>query len=388
LHNQHTHDSYTQHHHLHTNQPNMARTKVKTGYNDFLDGEKLRDNADVRSSLQDYGRDSEPPATRKDHKGRGRRGTKGGKAPKPQLTHFLCLPLVNDESRPQFQAGLQKLEQEVGQSGLVSLKAVRPVGTLHLTLGVMSLTDDKVDSATKYLQELDLQGLLQDVSKRVAAEKAAEGGIVAENFAAGLPDSQALSVELQGLHTFSKRKDMSHTSILYAEPKDREDRLSAFGTELRDKFMQGGFLIEDNRPLLLHATIINTVYAKPKGGWGKQKSGREKGLAQKGDGEPDMDELPLDEEGSTAGSSQEDEEAVAAPANGTALDGSDGHGPKAKGQRIFDAAKIVEQYKDVVWAKNVRIDRVQICKMGAKKILGDDDEVLDEQYEVVAEKVL
>jgi activating signal cointegrator complex subunit 1 len=130
------------------------------------------------------------------------------------------------------------------------------------------------------------------------------------------------------------------------------------------------------------------VYAKPKGGWGKQKSGREKGLAQKGDGEPDMDELPLDEEGSTAGSSQEDEEAVAAPANGTALDGSDGHGPKAKGQRIFDAAKIVEQYKDVVWAKNVRIDRVQICKMGAKKILGDDDEVLDEQYEVVAEKVL
>lgn len=54
----------------------------------------------------------------------------------------------------------------------------------------------------------------------------------------------------------------------------------------------------------------------------------------------------------------------------------------------FDATELVERYKDFVWAENVRIDRVQICKMGAKKIFNESGEVVDEEYEVVGEKII
>jgi activating signal cointegrator complex subunit 1 len=360
----------------------MPRTKkAQGGYNDFLDGEKLHDNADVRTSLQgatSNRRDVSPPATRQEKKGRGK---KGKRDLKPQLTHFLCLPLVTEKTRPRLQAGLERLKEELEQSDLVPLKAVRPVGTLHLTLGVMSLDATGLEKATQYLQELDLQSLVRDLSARIVAKHAAENGAVAENLnAAGLPDMQALTIELKGLQPMQKRGDTSNTSILYAEPKDTEGRLYAFGSELRKRFTKGGFLVEDHRALLLHATIINTVYAKPKGRGGKQKalSGRDKGLGQKGDadGVPDFGEQDDDGGASTDESTQD----------GAPIDRSDGHGPNAKGWRTFDARKLMEQYKEFLWAEDVKIDRVQICKMGAKKILGDDGEVVGAEYEVVAEK--
>jgi len=385
-----------QNHNLHTSRLKMVRQKGKSGYNDFLDGEKLHDNVDVRTSLQSTpsnGRDISPPATRQEKRGRWKKGKRVSK--KPQLTHFLCLPLVNDKTRPRLQAGLQRLKEELEQSGLVPLKAVRPVGTLHLTLGVMSLDEHGLEKATQYLQELDLISLVRDLSARIVAEKAAEDGAVAENLnAAGLPDMQALSIELKGLQSMQKRSETGQTSILYAEPKDAEGRLYAFGSELRQRFTKGGFLVEDHRALKLHATIINTVYAKPKGRGGKQRgvSGREKGLGQKGDADeaPDLqdEEEEHDDGASTGGSTQDAEDNIAARADGTPFDGSDGHGPNAKGWRTFDAKDLIERYKEAVWAEDVRIDRVQICKMGAKKILGDDGEVVGEEYEVVAEKVI
>jgi activating signal cointegrator complex subunit 1 len=51
---------------------------------------------------------------------------------------------------------------------------------------------------------------------------------------------------------------------------------------------------------------------------------------------------------------------------------------------------LIDRYKDFTWAEGVKIDRVQICKMGAKKIWSGgsegEGEVLDEKYEAVFEK--
>jgi activating signal cointegrator complex subunit 1 len=378
----------------HTAHLNMGKKTVRGEYNDFLDGEKLRDNADIRISLQgaSQGRDISPPATRQEKKGWGKRGRGGPKI--PQLTHFLCLPLVDEASRPQLETGLAQLKQELEKSGLVPLKAVRPVGTLHLTLGVMSLDANALEKAKQHLQGLNLQNTLRDISARIVAEKAAEQGAVAENLnAAALPDMEALSVELKGLLPMQKP---SQTSILYVEPRDGEDRLYAFGSELRDQFTKRGFLVEDKRALRLHATVINTIYAKPKGRGGKQRgmTGREKGLEQKGRADTVPEPIDVQDDGaSTAGSTQDADEiptavVEASPPEGSTLDGSTGHGPNATGWRIFDARDLIERYKEVVWAKDVRIDRVQICRMGAKKVLDADGEVLGEEYEVVAEKVL
>jgi activating signal cointegrator complex subunit 1 len=312
----------------------------------------------------------------------------------PQLTHFLCLPLVDERSRPQLEAGLHRLKEELEQSGLVPLKAVRPVGTLHLTLGVMSLDADALQNATQYLQDFHLQNLLRDISARIVAEKAAEQGTVAENLnAAAFPNMQALSIDLNGLQPMQKP---SQTSILFAEPRDGEDRLYTFSSELREQFAKAGFLVEDKRALKLHATIVNTVYARPKGRQGRQKgaSGREKGLEQKRRAAEAPEPLELHDDGaSTGGSTHDLEVQPAAPTDGSPaemsiLDGTDGHGPKAKGWRNFDARDLMERYREVVWAKDVRIDRVQICKMGANKIMSADGEVIGEEYEVVAEKVI
>lgn len=364
----------------------MGKKNLKSEYNDFLDGEKLRDNSDVRTSLQGPNRGISPPPTRQERKGKGKRGKGGSKT--PQLTHFLCLPLLDETTRPQLQASLGRLGQELAQSGLVPLKAVRPVGTLHLTLGVMSLNADELEHAIQCLQDMDLESLLRDVSAQLVAEKAAADGLVAENLtAAVLPDTKALSIELKGLVPMQRP---AQTSILYAEPADG-GRLYAFGSELRSRFLDGGFLVEDKRPLKLHATIINTIYAKPKvrGGRARALSGRDKGLEQKAH----LDEVAELAEQDNDGASSSDEareatEPSTGQVDGLSTGGTEGHGPSAKGWRNFDARELIERYKDVVWARDVKIDRVQICRMGARKIIEEDGEIVDEEYEVVAEKAI
>jgi activating signal cointegrator complex subunit 1 len=389
--------------------PAMGKRKTNGEYNDFIDGEKLRDNVDIRTSLQggpSITRHISPPRIRQDTKGRGNgKGGKGGSKKPGPLTHFLCLPLVNEASRPQLETGLAKLKQDLANTGVVSLKAVRPVGTLHLTLGVMRHDKAKLGHATQYLEDLDLERILRDTTAQIVAEKAAEDGAISENLnAAALPDSQALSVDLGALVPMQKPEQ---TSILYAEPRDASLRLLPFAEALKRKFTMEGCLVEEKRSLRLHATVINTVYAKPKIGRGRKVdhlSGEVKGysLPGKARGQHDGNVDDDDEDGaSTAGSTHETEEpspTSAPPDPSTAetevavsakqLDGADGHGPNAKSLMRFDAREMIEKYKDVVWAKDVRIDRVQICKMGAKKILNEEGEIVAEEYEVVAEKII
>ncbi|KAK7183862.1 hypothetical protein PSPO01_10198 [Paraphaeosphaeria sporulosa] len=363
----------------------------KTEYNDFLDGEKLRDNTEIRTTLQgtkSLERNVSPPSTRRYNTARGKKSKGGPK--KPQLTHFLCIPLVNPHTRPQLEAQLSKLKGELGQTGFLPVKAVRPPGTLHLTLGVMSLDDEQLSIATRYLAALDVQKILQNVTAQSMAESAAASGTVSENLnAAAMPDWEALSIDLKGLVPMQ----VPHkTSILYAEPVDASGRLQAFGEKLRGEFTREGWLVEDKRTLRLHATVVNTIYAKGKG-QRVTKAPRIKGGedADAVDGKEDHDDGV-----STAGSAIEDhDEVITAPPDPSTtetkvpkLDGSTGHGPDAKSWLRFDARELIERYSDVVWAENVSIDRVQICKMGAKKMRNESGEVVAEEYEVIAEKVI
>ncbi|KAF1944266.1 hypothetical protein EJ02DRAFT_104961 [Clathrospora elynae] len=376
----------------------MGKKKTKGEYNDFLDGERLRDNAEIRTSLQHNAtvtRYISPPPVRQDGGGSKKMGKGGPK--KPPLTHFLCLPLVTDASRPQIQSGLEKLKQDLGKDGLVPTKAVRPVGTLHLTLGVMSLDDTQMGDAKQYLQALDLQSLLRDISLQNLAEEAAEAGTISENLnAAGMPDTDALTINLESLVPMQAPQK---TSILYAEPKDTSQRLMPFAQALREQFTAKRFLVEDTRPLKLHATVINTIYAKSKGGRGRTKSNKLKDglkhIEQKmsphhhGDSQAhDTDDgVPI------AGSVEDDTTAPPDPstAESRANAGrSEGHGPDAESWMRFDARSLIEKYKGYVWAQDVRVDRVYMCKMGAQKMWSGsrkgEGEVVDEQYEVVAEK--
>ncbi|KAL1606705.1 hypothetical protein SLS60_004112 [Paraconiothyrium brasiliense] len=372
----------------------MGKSKGKGDYNDFLDGEKLRDNAQVRTSLQgalSLSRNVSPPPTHRHSKGRRKKG-KGGPR-KPQLTHFLCLPVVNENSRLQLQTQLSKLKQELGETGFLPVQAVRPPDTLHLTLGVMSLDEEQLESATLYLKDLDVKKILQNVTAQCMAEQAAERGTVSENLNAyAMPDWEALSVDLKGLVPMQ----VAHkTSILYAEPMDKSQRLQPFGEKLKYEFTKNGFLIEDKRTLRLHATVINTIYAKSKERRGRARAPtpRDRLVDSAVDGANGVEHDDGASTASSTGDSQ-DEVTTAPPDPSTTetqvpkMDGSTGHGPEAKSWLRFDGRDLIDRFKDVVWADNVRIDRVQICKMGARKTRDDAGEIVAEEYEVVGEKVI
>lgn len=365
----------------------MGKKKTKGEYNDFTEDTRYnRDNNDVRTTLQSTStltRNISPPASSKPHSQRYNNASKGPK--KPPLTHFLCLPLITPINRPRLSSALDELKNDVQKVTPVPPKAVRPVGTLHLTLGVMSLSPEQLNDVTKHLQELDIGKLLRGITTQKIAEAAHDTPTVSEGFgavenpttcpenAALQADPDVLTIELRGLVPMQKARQ---TSILYAEPRDGTGRLLRFGESLRSSFEENGWIIKDERSLRLHATVLNTIYAKPKG------RGREKGkeilksaaVAEVGgrDGEDGVEQ-----EQGTDGEAEKAGERNA------------GHGPDAKSWMRFDASNLIEAYKDFIWAEDVRIDRVQICKMGAQKIVDETTgEVLDERYEVVAEKTM
>ena len=98
---------------------------------------------------------------------------------KPRPTHFLCFPLVNETSQQQLEASIAKFQAEIPprprrenddplrpRPPLFPKDAVRPVGTLHLTLGVMSLSTTELEEAMDLLQNLDLTSMLQEAQER------------------------------------------------------------------------------------------------------------------------------------------------------------------------------------------------------------------------------
>jgi activating signal cointegrator complex subunit 1 len=129
-----------------------------------------------------------------------------------------------------------------------------------------------------------------------------------------------LTVTLRGLR--SMQADKEKAAVLYAPPEDPLGRLQGFCEGVKKVFVDEGVMAEEGRPLLLHATVVNTVYVKGKGG--------------------------------------------------------------RRGERVtIDAREVLEKYEDEVWMEDVEVEGVQICKMGAKKRVVDGEE--DEVYEVEAE---
>jgi activating signal cointegrator complex subunit 1 len=184
-------------------------------------------------------------------------------------------------------------------------------------------------------------------------------------------DPGVLAVQLRGLVPMQKP---SQTSILYAEPYDKSGRLMRFSESVRGSFEERGWVLEDKRGLKLHATMLNTIYAKERRG--KRERGDRSDVVALGSGKGSGEESAGV---GKQGVNQEENEG----------NGEEGVRQDAKSWMRFDAEALMQAYDGFVWAKDVRIDRVQICKMGAKKILHEGTgEVLDEQYEVVAESSL
>ncbi|CDM35402.1 hypothetical protein DTO013E5_7901 [Penicillium roqueforti] len=386
---------------------------------------------------------------------------------RPQLTHFLCLPLVNTKSLLQLESSLGAfITAHVDESGPASQSspkgqrdtsrlslprtAFRPLGTLHLTLGVMSLANkERLDQALAFFKSLDLADLMSEVTRAAAHSQHKDA----------LHQSSPLTVSLESLHALPQGKS---ATVLHASPVDHTGRLLPFCVKLRDKFIEAGFIqsepdrrsagrhnptnrsVQDSpqasgsatfssdvslrqlesqtssgpadvcesrnpfinvitrkpkqRPLLLHATLVNTIYVR-----GQQ--GQNKGA--KGNRPPKR--LTFDARNLISQYRNyypDDNPNIPQPARtGSSEDKSDPY--RTKSSPIPDRNIVSSEHKShsatspppsrgspFIWAKEIPLDTICICEMGARKLhpgVNDGDglnERLGEKYTVVAERNL
>ncbi|KAK2625819.1 hypothetical protein QTJ16_005131 [Diplocarpon rosae] len=242
--------------------------------------------------------------------------------PAPRLTHFLCIPLVTSSSRPQLQSTLSIFKDEVAKTSTRGIpdgipeEAIKPLGTLHLTLGVMSLlTPERLEGVLKVLHELNLTELLSSIKPASSSPKLESSR---RNSQDATQDRVPIHITLQGLRSMQETRK---TSVLFAAPLDPDLRLYSFCRKLREVFCD--FLVQDARPLLLHATVVNTIYVP-----GKRSTG--------------------------------------------------GRGRKER--LLLDARALVARYEEFLWMQGVRLEKVAVCRMGSK--VGKSGE---EEYEVAGE---
>ncbi|KAF9364747.1 hypothetical protein BGX34_000552 [Mortierella sp. NVP85] len=277
--------------------------------------------------------------------------------PRPTLTHFLSIPLYTTFSAAHLNASLGRFAAEVTDPSselVLSLKdlsltpqqassrtswriddagsttpstaskeplptdALSPPSSLHLTLGVMSLdSPGRIEDAVAFLKTLDLNAMLEAAAVEAAEYRSAQKK---DDRSAKAPKGRAtastgeqvapshLTVKLQGLRAMGS---VDATTVLYAVPYDSTYRLRPLCEALRSAFTEAGFVVAENRPLKLHATVVNTINVR----------GREGGSRNKNE--------------------------------------------KLK----IDATELVEKWRSKMWAK-VRVEKVVICEMGKKK--GED----------------
>jgi activating signal cointegrator complex subunit 1 len=252
--------------------------------------------------------------------------------PKATPTHFLCLPLAGAQlthSLASFRADVTS-----ANSFAVPEQAVRPPGTLHLTLGVMNLQGGSEDTpgastlgqASQLLRSLRTREALDRAKTLTAAatsDAARSLGLGGNGDGEGvLGQDGRLAVTLKGLRSMQPARK---ATVLYAPPADATGLLRRFCEQLREPFVEAGLMLDDGRPLLLHATMVNTIYVKG---------------------------------------------------------GSRGGGRGRRRERLtIDAENILDRYQDFVWIEGMPVRRLAICRMGAKAIEGTDDAA----YEVEAE---
>ncbi|KAF3116899.1 hypothetical protein TWF706_000116 [Orbilia oligospora] len=252
------------------------------------------------------------------------------RGPSKSPTHFLCLPLHGNyyQTLPPAHLSLKTalkqftIDEANPESGLsesdekprIPPDAFRPFDTLHLTLGVMTLsTKEEVENAISTLKSLDLSQFLPPTV---------------------LGGDKKLYVDLKGLQPFLNSKStITGCRVLFLPPTDAssssQTRLLQFSEALRSHFLEKVYCKRIN-PALDSRNTRN----------------RDRGSRSN------------------------------------------------KIERVqFDASEVLERYKDHVWAAGVEIDRVQICRMGAKKgqevVLEDGTvEVIGGGYESIVDRLI
>lgn len=251
-------------------------------------------------------------------------------AKRPNLTHFLCIPLVNSTSKTQLQTSLRQFANDVAVAPAIEIpgKDIKRVGSLHLTLGVMSLEKkERLDTACALLHSPELMKSIREATALGSEDSTGlqEPMKIVLPPSTGSLDSDmekekrktrvpSLSVSLLGLYAMRAPES---TSVLFAKPIDSTNRLFDFCLAIRQLFIEANLLEGGQSSLLLHATIVNMRF----------------------------------------------------------------NGPSRRRRRLkgIDARDLIKKYEAFEWAKDVHLEKVSICKMRAENII-ENDRIVDSVY--------
>lgn len=232
-------------------------------------------------------------------------------------THFLSIPLLRRQLARSI-AAFRDDVTNINSASPLPPSAIRPPGTMHITLGVMHLPQPaQLARAVALLQSLRLRDLIADAHTTLRTH----GGRAVGDDAPSAKRSAWLT--LRGLRAMH---DPARAGVLYAPPGDVAGQeaglVYAVSKAVRQRFIDAGVMEAEERPFVLHATVVNTVHVK-----------RERG--------------------------------------------------KKGGERLMvDARGMMEEYAEYVWLDRHEMRSVAICKMGAKA-KGDGDEAYEVVEEVM-----
>nr|CAG8630999.1 4195_t:CDS:2 [Entrophospora candida] len=162
--------------------------------------------------------------------------------PRSPPTHFLSLPLDTDRNLQQKISNFQSDVLSLSIPKIDPTILINP-SSFHLTLGMLSL----------YVEE-DIKGAVQ-LLKSLSTE------------VNDLVGSRIPVVKLSGLDIMDE--DSTKTNVLYAKVEELGEKkiLTKLAEFLNEKFSEAGYLKKTDRPLKLHATLINTSHRKIKGSY-------------------------------------------------------------------------------------------------------------------------
>ncbi|OAA47218.1 hypothetical protein BBO_02673 [Beauveria brongniartii RCEF 3172] len=179
-------------------------------------------------------------------------------------THFLCIPLLRRQLALRV-AAFRVDVTDIHSAAPLPPDAMRPPGTMHITLGVMSLPQPaRLARAVALLKELRLRDVLAET--RATLRQRARG------LSDGTTQDGSVWLTLRGLRAM---QDPASTVVLYAPPTDADGQgaglLYAFCQAVRARFIEEGLMEAERRPFLLHATVVNTAHVRSGRGGGRRR---------------------------------------------------------------------------------------------------------------------
>ncbi|GJJ15351.1 hypothetical protein Clacol_009627 [Clathrus columnatus] len=182
---------------------------------------------------------------------------------KPPLTHFISIPIGHD-------SGLHRRWTQISQAlinaspaipGIDRSVIIKPEG-LHVTLGIMNLRDDRENHRRG---SGNTSSQLHSVQDALALLKTLQAPIQ-ELMKRDTNANPVLYFPMDQLDIMrnGRNRNSEHGHVLWAGPNlngELGKRLKRVCDLVHSTFKDAGYL-QDDRPLKLHCTLINTIYRK------------------------------------------------------------------------------------------------------------------------------